>query len=370
MKKVLAMLLVVAMVFAAVGCAGDAPTAEQAQQAATEVAEKVEEVATEAADKVEEEATEVVGETTKDLSGMKVVALLSGVITDNGWNQICYESVKNISDKYGTELEYIENIAVSDMAEYIRTYADEKYDMIIIHGSQFKASAEELAVQYPDTHFCLSYGFRVDENTADQVADIPNLAYVGPVNMGVLIGAIMGILTETNKVVFLGGQDIPAITDIVSGIAEGVALTNPDCEVKTDYLGTLTDADLAKERTLAFINEGFDVVSASANSAQLGCLYAAEEKGVYALGFNGDQYSIAPGAVVLSVMRNYPAIYEDVFLSIADGNWKSGMVVYTLKDMGTIVSDWHGWDGQLPKEKVDAINEVIAKLYAGELGDY
>ena len=188
--------------------------------------------------------------------------------------------------------------------------------------------------------------------------------------MGVLIGAIMGILTDTNKVVFLGGQDIPAITDIVSGIAEGVSLTNKDAEVKTDYLGTLTDADLAKERTLAYINEGYDVVSASANSAQLGCLYAAQEKGVYALGFNGDQYSIAPEAVVLSVMRNYPAIYEDVFLSIANNAWKSGMVVYTLKDNGTIVSDWHGWDTKLPKEKVDAINDVIAKLYAGELGDY
>ena len=367
MKKVLAMLLAAIMMLAAVGCAGSAPTAEQVDQAATQVENAVEDVA----EAVKEEvATPAAGEETKDLSKMKVVALLSGVITDNGWNQICYESVKNISDKYGTELEYIENIAVSDMAEYIRTYAEEKYDMIIIHGSQFKASAEELAAQYPDSHFCLSYGFRVDANTADQVADIPNLAYVGPVNMGVLIGAIMGILTDTNKVVFLGGQDIPAITDIVSGIAEGVSLTNKDAEVKTDYLGTLTDADLAKERTLAYINEGYDVVSASANSAQLGCLYAAQEKGVYALGFNGDQYSIAPEAVVLSVMRNYPAIYEDVFLSIANNAWKSGMVVYTLKDNGTIVSDWHGWDTKLPKEKVDAINDVIAKLYAGELGDY
>ncbi len=366
MKKALAVLLAVVMAFATLGCGG-APTAEQVDAAVDSAVEAIEqEVAnTEAATEPEAPAEE-----TKDLSSMKVVALLSGVITDNGWNQICYESVKNISDKYGTELEYIENIAVSDMAEYIRTYAEDGYDMVIVHGSQFKASTEELAVQYPDTHFCLSYGFRVDESTADQVADIPNLAYVGPVNMGVLIGAIMGILTDNNKVVFLGGQDIPAITDIVSGIEEGVSLTNQEAEVVTDYLGTLTDADLAKERAMAYINEGFDVISASANSAQLGCLYAAEEKGVYALGFNGDQYSIAPGAVVLSVMRNYPSIYEDVFVSIAEGNWQSGMVVYTLKDNGTIVSDWHGWDTQLPQEKVDAINDVIQKLYAGELGDY
>ena len=46
------------------------------------------------------------------------------------------------------------------------------------------------------------------------------------------------------------------------------------------------------------------------------------------------------------------------------------MVVYTLKDKGTVVSDWHGWDKKLPKEKVDAINDVIQKLYNGDLGDY
>ncbi|MEG1523471.1 MAG: BMP family protein [Clostridia bacterium] len=359
MKKCLAMLLVLVMVFSTVGCAQ--PSGSQ-----TAIADPATQEST--ANPDAETATD--SATTQDLSGLKVVALLSGVITDNGWNQICFESVKNLSDKYGTELEYIENIAVSDMAEYIRTYAEEKYDMIIVHGSQFKASAEELAVQYPDSHFCLSYGFRVDENTADQVANIPNLAYVGPVNMGILIGAIMGILTDTNKVVFLGGQDIPAITDIVSGIEEGVRLTNADAEVATAYLGTLTDADLAKERALAYINQGFDVISASANSAQLGCLHAAAEKGVYAMGFNGDQYSVAPDAIVLSVMRNYPSIYEDVFLSIANQTWKSGMVVYDLAQKGTLVSDWHGWDTKLPTEKVKAINEVVAKLYAGELGDY
>ena len=112
------------------------------------------------------------------------------------------------------------------------------------------------------------------------------------------------------------------------------------------------------------------MISASANSAQIGCLLAAEEKGVYALGFNGDQYSLAPGAIVLSVMRNYPSIYVDVFESILNGTWKNGMVIYDLGDNGTLVSDWHGWDEKLPKEKVEAIETFIDDLYAGKLGDY
>lgn len=334
MKKVFALLLAVALVFAMTGCASTPD-----DQAGGE----------------------------KD---MKVVALLSGVITDNGWNQICYESVKAISEKYGTELEYIENIAVSDMSGYIRMYGDDEYDMVIVHGSQFESNVTELAEQYPNTMFCLSYGFKVEDAANINIPDIPNLAYVGPVNMGIVIGGIMGILTETDKVVFLGGQDIPAITDIVSGIEEGVHLTNPDALATTDYLGTLTDQDKGKEIALSYISQGYDVISASANSAQIGCLLAAEEKGVYALGFNGDQYSLAPGAIVLSVMRNYPSIYVDVFESILNGTWKNGMVIYDLGDNGTLVSDWHGWDEKLPKEKVEAIETFIDDLYAGKLGDY
>lgn len=310
-------------------------------------------------------AEKTAGDETTDYSAMRIVALLPGTITDNGWNYICYGALGDISEKYGTEVEYVENIAVSDMGEYIRMYGEEGYDMVIVHGAQFESAVTEWAAQYPDTMYCLSYGFKIDGSTDGNVKDIPNLAYVGPVGMGVVVGGIMGILTENDKVVFLGGQDIPAIADIVSGIAAGVALTNPDAVATTEYIGTLTDQDIAREAANAFIHDGYDVICASANSAQLGCLWAAEEGGVYALGFNSDQYSIAPGAVVLSVMRNYSYIYTDVFEQFVSGNWKSGKVAYGLTENGTIVSDWHGWDKTLPAEKVDAINQFVNDIFAG-----
>lgn len=341
MKKIISLLLVTMMVISLVACGG------------TETASST---------------TTAVEPTKKEAKDYKVVGLLSGVITDNGWNQSCYEALMELNKSFGVNVEYLENIAVSDMEEQIRAYGAEKYDMVIVHGSQFQTVAEDCAGDYPDTKFCLSYGFKVGKNneTSVKIKDLPNLAYVGPVDMGVAVRGIMGILTETNKVVFLGGQDIPAITDCVSGVKPGVVLTNPDCQVETNYIGTLTDADLAKEMTFTYLDNGFDVVSASANSAQLGCLHAAEERGKYALGFLGDQYSVAPNAVVISVMRNYSSIYKDVFQSLIDGNWKNGPVIYGLKDNGTKVSDWHGWDQKLPKEKVDKINQFITDLFNGK----
>lgn len=341
MKKVLVWLLVAVMAFAAIGCSTPAAQGPEGDEG---------------------------GDGTKTAADMKVVALLPGTITDNGWNYICYEALKGIADEYmgGKEPEYIENIAVSDMAGYIRQYGEDGYDLVIIHGAQFEAAAVECAPLYPDTKFCLSYGFKIDGSTDTNIKDIDNLAYVGPVGMGVAIGGIMGILTDTDKVVFLGGTDTPAISDIVSGIVPGVKLTNPEATATTEYIGTLTDQDMAREAAKAYIDQGYDVICASANSAQLGCLWAAEDAGVYALGFNSDQYSIAPDAVVLSVMRNYSMIYKDVFDKLVAGEWQAGKVAYELTEEGTIVSDWHGWDEKLPEEKVTAINEFLEKLFAGE----
>ena len=144
------------------------------------------------------------------------------------------------------------------------------------------------------------------------------------------------------------------------------ALEKGEVQATTEYLGTLTDQDKAREAAKAYIDQGYDVVCASANSAQLGCLWAAEDAGVYAIGFNSDQYNIAPNAVVLSVMRNYTMIYKDVFDKLVAGTWTPGKVAYELNQGGTLVSDWHGWDAKLPKEKVDAINEFITKLFNGD----
>ena len=140
MKKILVWLLVMAMVFALVGCgksaepATEAPTTEAPAGAAPAPASG------------------------KDPKDMKIVALLPGTITDNGWNFICYDALKSICNEYmdGKEPEYIENIAVSDMAGYIRQYGEDGYDMVIIHGAQFEAAAVENAPLYPETKFCLS----------------------------------------------------------------------------------------------------------------------------------------------------------------------------------------------------------------------
>lgn len=146
----------------------------------------------------------------------------------------------------------------------------------------------------------------------------------------------------------------------------GAKYINPDIEVATAYIGTLTDADRAKEVALGYTKQGYDVLCASANNAGLGVIQAADEAGVYAIGYNADQYSQAPDAVVVSVLRNFEGMFENVFKEIAAGTFEAKIYSYGLKDNGTILSDWHGWDEKIPEAKA-AMDQLFADLEAGKL---
>lgn len=296
-----------------------------------------------------------------DYSDLKIAALLAGPSNDNGWNSNAFNAINAIADKYGLKepAAVTESVAASDMEEFLRGYAMDGYNMIICHGSQFVDAVHNVAPEFPDAKFVISYaGSEVPQGT--------NVAGVGPVNSGFLAGAAAAAASTTGKVVMLGGQDTPSIAELVDMFEPGAKYINPDIEVQTAYIGTLTDADKAKEVALNYAKQGFDVLCASANNAGLGVLQAAQDAGVYAIGYNADQYDQAPDAVVVSVVRDFTHMFDMIFQEIANGTFEAKIYSYGIKDGGTVLSDWHGWDEKLPEAK-SKLDQLYADLESGKL---
>ena len=345
-KRLLALLLALGMSATLFGCGGGSASESKAPAASAPAAS-----APAATDN---------GSGEVDYSGMKIAVLLAGPANDNGWNATDYNALTNICAKYGLEdLAYSESVAASDMEEFLRGYAQDGYNMIIAHGSQFVDAVHKVAPDFPDSKFVVSFA-------GDGTQQEPNVAGVGPVNSGFLAGAVAAASSKTGKVVMLGGEDTPSIAELVDAFEPGAKYINPDIEVATAYIGTLTDADRAKEVALGYTKQGYDVLCASANNAGLGVIQAADEAGVYAIGYNADQYSQAPDAVVVSVLRNFEGMFENVFKEIAAGTFEAKIYSYGLKDNGTVLSDWHGWDEKIPEAKA-AMDQLFADLEAGKL---
>ncbi|NLF57707.1 MAG: BMP family ABC transporter substrate-binding protein [Candidatus Hydrogenedens sp.] len=297
----------------------------------------------------------------KQYPDFKVAALLSGVITDNGWSANMYNAVMNLADKYGVTADYVESVTVSDMEEYLRGFAGDGYGLVIAHGSQFIDVVNAVAGDYPDTLFAISFA-------ATDVSQHDNVACIAPVNQGILEGIAAGALTKTNKVAMLGSEENPSISGDINVFESGVRLVNADAEVITGYIGSATDADKGKEMAMTLISSGVDVITHQANAAGLGVLQAAEEAGILAVGINTDQYSVAPDAVVTSVLRNFPAIYEALLPDIAEGKLTGGLYRFGIKEQGCVFSDWHGWDAKLPAE-IKLIQDTVQGIIDGTIAE-
>ena len=342
MKKLVTLLLALVMVLSMAACGGSAGSKATAPDGSTQDAP--------------------VGSTpTSPEASFKVAALLPGTINDNGWNAGAYAGLKHLEDTYGAEIAYTENVSNSDVEEYLRGYADQGYNAIVAHGTQYIDAVKKVAPGYEKTYFYISNA-DVDNSQA------PNVACFGAVYSGFLAGAVAAAVSETGTVAVLGGEQSPSITPFVDLFAEGAKYVNPDIKVLSGYIGSLTDADKAKEMTLNYINnDGADVVCPNANSAGLGVIQAADETGVYAVGSNSDQYEAAPEAVIVSVVRNFPAMFDTMYKDITGGTFEPKVYSFSIAEGGTVLSDWHGWDKKLSPEALEKIDSVIQDFKDGKI---
>ena len=357
MKKAIAFLTsaVLAMMLLA-GCAGAASpeTPASAESPSASVASSSE------AAPVESDEQSTQPESAQQYPDFKAAACLSGAITDNGWSASMYNAIKNLEEKYGISFDYTENVTVSDMEEYLRGYASMGYNLVVAHGSQFIDVVTAVAPDYPDTTFAVSYAL-------GSLSDLDNVICVGAYNTGCLAGIIAGSLTDNNKVAMLGSTENPSVNADLTTFKLGVEMVNPDCEVITDFIGSATDTSKAYEMSMSLINSGVDVISSSANQAGLGVIQAAEEAGILAVGMDTDQYSVAPDAVVVSVIRNFNNIYDQMFDKLATGEVDSGLHAFGIREGGVILTDWHGWDEKLPADKMKLINDTLAGIADGSI---
>ena len=300
---------------------------------------------------------EDVTEENNDYSDFRIALCLGGVITDNDWCTAIYNSVMKVQEKYGVQVDYSEQIDVSDMEEYLRSYAEQGYNLVIAHGSQFADNVNAVAPSYPDTLFAITYGMAY-------IGESDNVICVGPYNIGYLAGIVAGNLTETNKIACLGSTENPSIVADLTTFEMGVHAVNPDAEVKIDWIGSATDVDKAKEMTAALIQQGYDVFSQSANAAGFGIDQACTEYGAYSVPMSEGHYEQNPEAVVVGSTRNFSDIYLDIFDKIIDGSIEPGLYGYGIADNGVILTDWNGWDEKLP-EQYAAIMEYVNGIKDG-----
>jgi basic membrane protein A len=285
-------------------------------------------------------------------SAFRVALVLPGSISDKGFNQSAYEGLLMIESELGAETAFSENTPVADFQQVYRGYGDQGYDVIIGHGFEFGEVALEIAPEYPDIYFVV---------TNNPEAAAANVSSVQPnsKDAAYLAGYLAGLMTESNKLGAVAGFDFPVIVAQMEAFKLGALAANPEVEVTIVYIGTFEDVAKAKEAALAQISAGADIVYHIADAAGVGVIQAAQEQGVYAIGWGLDQNSIAPETVITSeIVDTARMMYLEV-KDIQEGMFDGTVRFFGLDTGVTGLSDYHGLVPDDVAQQVAAVQEQI-----------
>ncbi|QRK09728.1 BMP family ABC transporter substrate-binding protein [Archangium violaceum] len=258
-----------------------------------------------------------------------------------------------------------------DYEPNLQLLVDQNVALAVGVGFMLENAVETVARRNPDAKFLLIDSPIVSADNKPYT--LPNVRTVTfrEEQGSFLVGALAGLVTQGDKVGFVGGMEVPLIKKFEAGFRAGVAATNPKATVLVNYTGSFDNVAAGKQVGQDLVNKGADVVYHAAGSDGLGVIQAVKEaraadKNVFVIGVDSDQSHLAPEAVLTSMLKRVDlGVYEAV-RDLAAGKLQGGDVVLGLKEGGVTYAPVRV---EIPNkaELLEKVEELRAKVIAGEI---
>lgn len=339
-KKMLAVLLAGAMVASLTACGGSnsADTADTT--------------------KTEESGDSAEAADTKDASEFKVGLITDvGGVNDGSFNQSSWEGLERAGEELGVTVNYLESATDADYAPNMETFIDEDYDLIISVGYMLADATRAAAEANPDTKFAI-----IDDSSID-LPNVTSLIFHAE-QASYLVGYVAGLTTKTNNIGFVVGMTNETMNQFGYGYYAGAKDANPDVTVQQFNANSFADSATGKTMANTAITNGADIVFQAAGATGLGVIEACQEAGVYAIGVDSDQSSIAPNTVLTSAMKRVDnAVYEAV-QELIDGTLEGGVKTFDLAAGGVDIAPSQDL---ISEDVIAAVDEVKEKIISGDV---
>ncbi|WP_136442932.1 BMP family lipoprotein [Pacificoceanicola onchidii] len=228
---------------------------------------------------------------------------------DKSFNEAAFNGAEKFVADTGGSYRDIEIQSEAQREQALRRFAENGFNPIVTTGFAIASIMGEVAKDYPDTKFVNVDGWlpEVPEN----VLLINFQEHQG----SYLVGMMAAMASESGKVGFIGGMDIPLIRHFGCGYAQGAKAVNPDIEIIANMTGTTptawNDPVKGSELANAQISQGADVIYAAAGGTGVGVLQTAADEGILSIGVDSNQNHLHPGKVLTSMLKRVDvAVYE------------------------------------------------------------
>ena len=252
---------------------------------------------------------------------LKVSLILDeGGVNDASFNESAWNGALEAKEKYGVEINYIEAKQESDYASNIESAIDQEADLIIGVGFKLANTIEEAAKLYPEQKFAA-----IDcayENIPSNVQPI----LFNEEEAGYAAGLVAANMTKTNKIGFVGGMDIPSVTNFLVGFEKAIKEENKDIEVLSQYANSFTDSSKGRVIAEQMIKNKADIIFTAGGGVNFGVFEACKEKNIKAIGVDMPSNYIEPNTIITSALKNVGVGVELTIQDLVNEQFEGGKV--------------------------------------------
>jgi basic membrane protein A len=281
---------------------------------------------------------------------------------DKSFNEAAFNGAEKFKTETGIEYREFEVTDEAQREQALRRFAEDGNNPIVAVGFNWAPPLEALSAEFPDLQFAI----------IDSVVDKPNVrSIVFKEHEGsYLVGIMAAMASQSKKVGFVGGMDIPLISAFGCGYAGGAksaGATDVIQNMTGDTPAAWNDPTKGAEITKSQIDQGADVIYAAAGGTGVGVLQAAADAGKLGIGVDSNQNGMHPGKVLTSMLKRVDVAVYNAFTDAKNGKFTAGVNNLGLAEGGVDVALDDNNKPLVTPEMLAAVEKAKADIIAGTI---
>ncbi|HIU94842.1 MAG TPA: BMP family ABC transporter substrate-binding protein [Candidatus Aphodomorpha intestinavium] len=272
-----------------------------------------------------------------------------------------------------TEDQYILRVNVPEGQECYDAAAelvDEGCDIIFADSFGHEPFMLQAAQEFPEVQFCHSTGTRAHTdgvaNYHNAFADIYQGRYLAGIAAGMKLNEMIEAGEFTAEEAKIGYVGAYTYAEVISGYTSfflGARSVCPSVTMEVTFTSSWYDETAEKEGATLLINNGCKLISQHADS--MGAPTACEEAGVPNVSYNGSTIDACPNTFIISSRIDWAPYYKLAIEAVMNGeeipvDWCGG-----IEEGSVVLTEVN--EQAAAAGTAEAIEEAKAKLVAGEL---
>lgn len=290
---------------------------------------------------------------------LKVGIMLSDAgLGDQSFSDMGFSGLEQARDDLGISFDYRELQDTGTYEQGLEELVEQGNNLVIGLGFSIQEALETVAEKNPDVSFLI----------IDSQSELPNVYNITfkEEEGSFLLGLVAGMKTKSNVVGFVGGEDVELIHKFEDGFTAGVKAVNPEAKILSKYSGTFGDDKLGESIAKEMIAAGADYIYPAAGFTGVGVILESQRAGTYSFGVDSDQFYLAEGSVVSSMVKQVDvAIYDTVKELVETGSISEKNKHLGLKENGVATAPIRVID--LAPEEQEKLDQYIEDISNGKV---